>query len=144
MKYENILESIGNTPHLRFRKLFPGAENVWMKLERTNPGGSIKDRIALAMVKDAEERGVLKKGCHHHRTHIGKYGDWTGHGGSSKGLPDHSGHARVHVGGTQEYPEGLWGRDCAHSPGAGNERIHGRGQRNWPGRLGRCLDSFPV
>lgn len=63
MKYENILEGIGNTPHLRLRKLFPGARNVWVKLERSNPGGSIKDRIALAMVEDAEERGVLQKGC---------------------------------------------------------------------------------
>ena len=62
MKYENILEGIGNTPHLRMRKLFPGAPNVWVKLERSNPGGSIKDRIALAMVEDAEERAVLKKG----------------------------------------------------------------------------------
>ena len=62
MKYENILETIGNTPHLRMRKLFPGAENVWMKLERENPGGSIKDRIANAMVLDAEKKGLLKKG----------------------------------------------------------------------------------
>ncbi len=63
MKYENILETIGNTPHLRLRKLFPEAENVWVKLERFNPGGSIKDRIADAMVRDAEVRGVLKKGA---------------------------------------------------------------------------------
>jgi cysteine synthase A len=63
MKYENILETIGNTPHLRMRKLFPGAENVWMKLERGNPGGSIKDRIANAMVLDAEKKGLLKKGA---------------------------------------------------------------------------------
>ncbi len=62
MKYENILESIGNTPHLRVRKLFPEAANVWVKLERFNPGGSIKDRIAHAMVSDAEEKGLLKKG----------------------------------------------------------------------------------
>jgi cysteine synthase A len=62
MKFENILEGIGNTPHVRIRKIFPGAENVWMKLERSNPGGSIKDRIALAMIRDAEERGDLKEG----------------------------------------------------------------------------------
>ena len=62
MKYENILEAIGNTPHLRLSKLFPGEENVWVKLERQNPGGSIKDRIAAAMVLDAEERGELKTG----------------------------------------------------------------------------------
>ncbi len=62
MKYENILETIGNTPHLRLNKLFPGAENVWVKLERNNPGGSIKDRIAYSMVRDAEEQGHLKPG----------------------------------------------------------------------------------
>lgn len=62
MKYENILEAIGNTPHLKLNKLFPGAENVWVKLERSNPGGSIKDRIAHAMVRDAEEQGLLKPG----------------------------------------------------------------------------------
>lgn len=61
MKYESILETIGNTPHLRLHKLFPGNE-VWMKMERTNPGGSIKDRIALSMILDAEEKGILKKG----------------------------------------------------------------------------------
>ena len=60
MKYENILEGIGITPHVRIRKLFPQAANIWMKLERDNPGGSIKDRIALAMVRDAEKQGVLK------------------------------------------------------------------------------------
>lgn len=63
MKYENILETIGSTPHMRLRKLYPGAENVWVKLERYNPGGSIKDRIAYAMIKDAEENGQLKKGA---------------------------------------------------------------------------------
>lgn len=62
MKYENILEDIGKTPHLRLGKLFPGPVQVWVKLERNNPGGSIKDRIALAMVRDAEEKGSLKPG----------------------------------------------------------------------------------
>ncbi len=62
MKYNNILETIGQTPHLKLTKLFPGAEHVWIKLEKTNPGGSIKDRIAHAMVKDAEEQGKLKPG----------------------------------------------------------------------------------
>lgn len=62
MRYENILEGIGNTPHVRIRHIFPGADHIWMKLERNNPGGSIKDRIALAMVGDAEEQGLLKEG----------------------------------------------------------------------------------
>ncbi len=62
MKYDNILEDIGNTPHLKVNRLFPGADNIWVKLERNNPGGSIKDRIAYAMVSDAEDRGQLKSG----------------------------------------------------------------------------------
>ena len=62
MKYDSILETIGNTPVLRMRRIFGSAVEVWIKLERSNPGGSIKDRIALAMVEDAERRGVLKPG----------------------------------------------------------------------------------
>ena len=61
MKYNNILETIGNTPHVRLNKLFPNHE-VWIKLEKQNPGGSLKDRIALAMIEDAEKNGLLKPG----------------------------------------------------------------------------------
>jgi cysteine synthase len=61
MKFSNILGAIGNTPHVRINRLFPGAE-VWVKCERQNPGASIKDRIALAMVEDAEKSGKLKAG----------------------------------------------------------------------------------
>jgi cysteine synthase A len=61
MRAANILETIGNTPHIRLGRLFPAAE-VWVKSERQNPGGSIKDRIALAMIEDAERSGVLKPG----------------------------------------------------------------------------------
>ena len=62
MKANNILETIGNTPHLKINRLFGDKANVWIKLERANPGGSIKDRIALSMVEDAEKKGLLKKG----------------------------------------------------------------------------------
>jgi cysteine synthase A len=61
MKAANILETIGNTPHIRVNRLFGNAE-VWIKSERSNPGASIKDRIALAMVEDAERSGALKPG----------------------------------------------------------------------------------
>jgi len=61
MKVNNILETIGNTPHVRLEKLFGNTHSVWMKLERGNPGGSIKDRIALAMIEDAEAKGLLNK-----------------------------------------------------------------------------------
>lgn len=58
MKYQSILETIGNTPHIKLNKLFPTRE-VWIKIEKSNPGSSIKDRIALAMIEDAEEKGLL-------------------------------------------------------------------------------------
>ena len=61
MKADSVLATIGNTPHIRLARLFPDHE-VWIKSERTNPGGSIKDRIALAMVEDAEASGALKPG----------------------------------------------------------------------------------
>jgi len=62
MKAGNILETIGNTPHIRINRLFGDRAEVWMKSERANPGGSIKDRIALAMIEDAEQSGKLKPG----------------------------------------------------------------------------------
>lgn len=61
MKAQSILETIGNTPHVRLNRLFPDHE-VWMKLERANPGGSIKDRIGIAMIEAAEKSGELKPG----------------------------------------------------------------------------------
>ncbi|MEX2367365.1 MAG: cysteine synthase A [Pseudohongiellaceae bacterium] len=59
MKYANILETIGNTPHVRIQRLFGDQVEVWMKMERANPGASIKDRIALAMIEAAEQSGQL-------------------------------------------------------------------------------------
>jgi cysteine synthase A len=62
MRATTILETIGNTPHIRMNRLFGADAEVWIKSERANPGGSIKDRIALAMVEDAERSGALKPG----------------------------------------------------------------------------------
>lgn len=61
MKAANILQTIGNTPHVRVNRLFGDQHEVWIKLERNNPGASIKDRIALAMIEDAEKKGLLNK-----------------------------------------------------------------------------------
>ncbi len=61
MKFDTVLQSIGNTPHIRLSRMFPDHE-VWVKSERANPGGSIKDRIALAMVEAAEQSGDLQPG----------------------------------------------------------------------------------
>ncbi len=63
MKAENILETIGNTPHVRLNRLFDSRVQVWVKLERANPGGSIKDRIGIAMIEDAQRRGAIKPGA---------------------------------------------------------------------------------
>jgi cysteine synthase A len=60
MKAQNILETIGNTPHIKINRLFGNKNEVWVKLEKANPGGSIKDRIGLAMIEDAEKKGILK------------------------------------------------------------------------------------
>jgi cysteine synthase A len=63
MRAETILETIGNTPHVRARKILGQKHNIWIKMERANPGGSIKDRIARAMIEDAEKTGALKPGA---------------------------------------------------------------------------------
>jgi cysteine synthase A len=62
MKAQSILETIGNTPHIKVQRLFGDKQNVWIKSERSNPGGSIKDRIALSMIEAAEKDGSLKPG----------------------------------------------------------------------------------
>jgi cysteine synthase len=62
MKASNVLETIGNTPHIRINRLFGGSQQVWVKSERSNPAGSIKDRIALSMIEAAEASGELKPG----------------------------------------------------------------------------------
>lgn len=62
MKADNILQTIGNTPHVKINRLYNNKDiEVWCKLEKANPGGSIKDRIALSMIEDAEQKGILKK-----------------------------------------------------------------------------------
>ena len=63
MKADNVLQTIGNTPHIRINRLFGDTHQVWVKSERSNPGGSIKDRIALSMVEAAEASGALKPGA---------------------------------------------------------------------------------
>ena len=62
MIFDSVLASIGDTPHIRINKLFDPRVRVWTKAERQNPGGSIKDRIALSMIEDAEARGILRPG----------------------------------------------------------------------------------
>ncbi len=87
MKAQSVLETIGNTPHIRLGRLFPDHE-VWVKSERANPGGSIKDRIGLAMVEDAEKAGKLKPGGTIIEPTSGNTGIGLamGHGGGGQGL----------------------------------------------------------
>ena len=96
MKVDNILQTIGNTPHVRINRLFGPGANVWVKSERSNPGGSIKDRIALAMVEDAEKSGRAAARRHHHRAHQRQHRHWPGAGGGREGLPPDFGDARQH------------------------------------------------
>ena len=88
MRVDNILHTIGNTPHVRINRLFGAGANVWVKSERANPGGSIKDRIALAMV---EWRSAARR--HHHRAHLGQHRHWLGAGSGRQGLPAGAGDA---------------------------------------------------
>jgi cysteine synthase A len=63
MKYQSIIETIGNTDHVLLKRIFPQNNEVWLKLERQNPGGSIKDRVALSMIEDAERKGIIASGA---------------------------------------------------------------------------------
>ena len=62
MKADSVLDLIGNTPVVRINRLFDPSLNVWLKFERANPGGSLKDRVALSMIDEAEKKGLLKPG----------------------------------------------------------------------------------
>ena len=73
MPYDSILETIGNTPHVRINRLFDPRVTVWAKQERVNPGGSIKDRIALGMIEDAEKAGHHRARLGAHRAHLGQH-----------------------------------------------------------------------
>ena len=80
MKVNNVLEVIGNTPLVKLNKIFGSDVEVWMKLERQNPGGSIKDRIALAMIETAEKEGKINKDTLDYRTYFGKHRCWFSNG----------------------------------------------------------------
>ena len=97
MKAQTILETIGNTPHIRINRLFGDRAEVWVKSERSNPGASIKDRIALSMIEDAERSGKLKPGGTiieptSGNTGIGlakRFGGTQGHGAAHRLFPIH-------------------------------------------------------
>jgi cysteine synthase A len=77
MRVTNILETIGNSPLVKINHLYPEGYTVYTKVEKTNPGGSIKDRIALSMVEDAEQKGILKPAAYWSNPHQETQGlDW--------------------------------------------------------------------
>ncbi len=87
MIYDNILETIGNTPIIKIQKLAPDGTDIYVKAEAFNPMSSVKDRLALGIILDAEKRGVLKPGADGNRGHFGQYRDCAGHGLRGAWLP---------------------------------------------------------
>ena len=85
MKANSVLETIGHTPHIRLSRLFPDAE-VWVKSERSNPGGSIKDRIGIAMIEAAETIRRPPARRNHHRAHLRQHRRRPRHGRRRQGL----------------------------------------------------------
>ena len=132
MKAANILETIGNTPHIRINRLFGDKAEVWIKSERSNPAASIKDRIALSMVEDAERSGKLKARRGDRRADQRQYRHRPGDGGRGQGLSADPRHAGQHVGRAAAADAGLWrrirpdparkGHEGRHRPGPGNHR----------------------
>ena len=132
MKAANILETIGNTPHVRINRLFGDRAEVWIKQERANPGGSIKDRIALSMVEDAERSGKLKPGGAIVEPTSRQYRHRPGDGRRGQGLSADPGHARQHERRAPPADARLRRRVRAHAareghegrdrPGRGNDR----------------------
>lgn len=80
MLYDNILATIGNTPIVRLNKLAPEGQNIYVKVESFNPMASVKDRLAFAIIDDAEKRGVLKVRPNRSRSYLGQYWDCISNG----------------------------------------------------------------
>jgi cysteine synthase A len=99
MKANTILDTIGNTAHIRINRLFGLTHEVWTKSERANPGGSIKDRIALAMIEAAEATAAEAR-RHDRGADQRQHGHRPGHGRGGQGLQIDRLHARKHVAGT--------------------------------------------
>ena len=135
MKYNNILETIGRTPHVRLSKLFPKQE-VWIKLEKQNPGGSIKDRIALAMIEKAERERLLEPGATIIEPHFRQYRSRPLAGSCLQRISNHYRDARIDVGRTPPVNCRLWRPVGTHFARKRNERCHRKGagdsSRNTP------------
>ena len=121
--YKGTLGLIGNTPLVEVvnvEKELGLEAKILVKLEYFNPAGSVKDRIAKAMIEDAEEKGITERRLCHHRADLRKYRYRTCIHRSSQRIPNHSYHAGDHERGEKKHPESIWRR-------AGSDR---RSQRN--------------
>ena len=138
MNVESILATIGNTPHVRVNRLFDPRVEVWFKQERANPGGSIKDRIALAMIEDAEARGILGPGSVDHRADLRQHRHRPRARLRGQGLPPHPDDARVDVDRAPQAHDRLRRgarADAARAGHEGRDRPRQRARRRDPGRL---------
>ena len=106
MIYDSILGTIGNTPVVRINRLAPAGTTIYVKCEAFNPMSSVKDRLAIAMIEDAERRGVLKPGTDRHRADVRQHGDRPRDGLRGEGLPLRRDHGRLVLGGAAEADEG--------------------------------------
>ena len=86
MIHDHILSTIGNTPVIRLNRIAPKHVEMYVKVEAFNPGGSVKDRLAYAIITDAERRGTLQPGPDRHRSHFRQYRHRTGDGLRCQGL----------------------------------------------------------
>ena len=143
MKAASILETIGNTPHIRINRLFGDRAEVWIKSERANPGASIKDRIALAMVEDAETIGRAQARRDDRRADLGQYRHRPGDGRRGQGLQAGPGHAREHEHRAPPADAGLWRElrpDAARKRHEGRDRARRGDRRRRPTARG-CRSS---
>ena len=133
--YEEVGELTGNTPLLHMRKLeerYQLPATILAKLEYLNPSGSIKDRAALAMIRDAEERGLVKTRGNNHRTYIRKYRDRSGIRGDCKRISGDIDDA-VDMSGEKKYIKSIWRKNRFNRGCDGNERRYRKGGRTAAG-----------
>ena len=130
--YKGTLGLIGNTPLVEVTNVEKelGLEaTILVKLEYFNPAGSVKDRIAKAMIEDAEAKGHSERRFRDHRAYFRKYRYRTCIYRSSQRIPNHSYHAGDHERRAQKYPEGIWCRAGSDRRSQGNERSYCQSRR---------------
>ena len=131
MLANDVLHTIGNTPHIRINRLFGTSHNVYVKSERSNPGGSIKDRIALSMIEAAEAARRAQAGRDDRRADLGQHRRRPGDGGRGQGLQADPGDARQHERRAAPADARLRRDLRADAAREGHERRHRPRRRSW-------------